>query len=220
MPRMIPDWLIQTAWFVSSVFATGAVWYYLSQNDSLGIGIAIAGALLFAVIAIALHRSRDTLAHAATAASAPVFSLSSAPTRENIERVVLESDSRHDWSVHSDTTKTVSSYKHDVNLRLEMRNDDSGIQCTDFKEPWANKFPDRSATGYWCDLYYGSTHVARYVLVSVDGARALLPIPKRGPPGQRPNQVLPIEYKAAEIQDTLNTLEQYMRGAGLTVAQD
>ena len=77
-----------------------------------------------------------------------------------------------------------------------------------------------SATGYWCDLFYGSTHISRYVLVAVDGARALLPIPKTGAIGERPAQALPLEYKIAQIHDTLGTLTEYMHMAGITVSEN
>ncbi len=219
MPRAIPDWWIQASWFVGGIFATGALWYYLSTNSSFGIGVAITGAFLSCGIAIALHRKRDAQVIAVTAREKAGSSLSAAPTKENIERVILNSDPRNDWSLHSDPTKTVCSYKQDVNLRLEMRNDESGVQCEDFREPWANKFPDRSARGYWCDLYYGSSHIGRYVLVAVDGARALLPLPRHGAPGKRPHHVLPLDYRIAEIHDALQTLDQYMRDAGLEVIE-
>jgi hypothetical protein len=217
--RHVPDWAIQVCWWISGIFATGAVWYFLSLKDvPWAIASAIAAAF-FALVAIGLHRRKD----AATRLDSEMknggipFALSLAPTRENIERVILESRPHDDWNRHTDLAKTVYSYKGDVNLRFEMVADDSGIQCADFREPWANNFPDPSATGYWCDLFYGSTHVARYILVAVDGARALLPIPKRGLSGKRPNEVTPFEHQVARIHDTLGTLDEYMRGAGLSV---
>lgn len=220
--RAVPDWSIQLCWWISAIFATGAVWYFLSTKNYWASGGSVVGAVVFAAAAVLLHQRRDGIARdeAARKEKERPFVLSSAPTKENIERVILESDADADWNRHSDTERSVYSYAHDMNLRFEMLNDDRGIQCRDFREPWANKFPDRSATGYWCDLWYGSTHVARYILVAVDGARAMLPIPKRGETDQRPTRVLPLEYKIAQIHDTLQTLDQYMRGAGFTVDRD
>jgi hypothetical protein len=107
------------------------------------------------------------------------INLASNPTRDNIEKVVLASHPVDDWNHQSDSVRSVSSYKHDMNLRFEIKNMDDGIQCADFKEPWANRHPDPSATGYWCNLFYGSTLVERFILVAVDGGRAMLPIPKK-----------------------------------------
>src|SRR5574340_985818 len=60
--RSVPDWSIQVAWWVSGIFATGAVWYFLSTKD---IALAVSSALiavLFAGVAILLHRKKDALA--------------------------------------------------------------------------------------------------------------------------------------------------------------
>jgi len=33
MTRTVPDWLIQLVWWFSGIFATGALWYFLSIKD-------------------------------------------------------------------------------------------------------------------------------------------------------------------------------------------
>lgn len=48
----------------------------------------------------------------------------------------------------------------------------------DFKEKWANSFPDPQASSHYLDLFYINSFVDRIVYVSVDGGRAKLPIPK------------------------------------------
>lgn len=57
--RTVPDWSIQASWWASGIFATGAVWYFLSVQRypyaSLSAGCAIA----FAILAIVLHRKKD-----------------------------------------------------------------------------------------------------------------------------------------------------------------
>jgi hypothetical protein len=149
--------------------------------------------------------------------SAESPNLSSKPSRSNIEKVIIRSDPMKDWNHKTDSVRTVSSYKHDMNLRFETKFIDDGVQCVDFKEPWANCHPDRSATGYWCNLYYGSTLVDKFILVAVDGERAMLPVPKKGSPNARPTQVLPLDYKVAQIHDTLGTLREYMTRSGLSI---
>lgn len=62
MSHTVPDWAIQTSWWISGIFATGALWYFLSIKDNsyaAGSGVL---ALVFALMAIALHRRKDRLA--------------------------------------------------------------------------------------------------------------------------------------------------------------
>lgn len=143
-----------------------------------------------------------------------VLPLSQNPTHEEIARAILASGPK-DWVHKNINAGSVASFRRDANLRFQMEHSEQGIQRGDFREPWANRHPDQSATGYWCDLYYGATIIERFVLVAVDGARALLPMPKRGLPGERPDSVLPLDYQVARIFDTLGTLDEYMRRSGL-----
>lgn len=218
----ISDWYINVTWTVCGVFATGAVWYFASAKDWPNVFLTAICALLTAGLAILLHKIKDSQVEQAerTKIELDRQTLSKNPTKENIERVILESDPTAEWIGHADNERSVYSYAGDVNLRLEMLNDECGVQCEDFREPWANKFPDRRATGYWCNLFYGSTQIDRYILVAVDGARALLPIPKLGHQGSAQMEVLPIEYKVAQIYNNIKSLDQYMKMAELRVAKD
>lgn len=78
--------------------------------------------------------------------------------------------------------------------------------------------PDQSATGYSCDIYCASTRVTRNLLVSVDDARAMLPIPRQGGASGKVTELLPLDQRLAQILDTLGSLESYMVRSGLTVA--
>ena len=83
-----------------------------------------------------------------------------------------------------------------------------------------NCHPDNHATGYWVDIYYGASHITsmRNILVAVDGARAMLPIPRqKGITGQI-SEVLPLDYKYAQIFDNLGALDDYMWRSRLTLA--
>jgi len=55
----VPDWLTQLVWFVASVYATGALWYFLSKNDFVGAGLSVMGAGALAAVAVYLHRLDD-----------------------------------------------------------------------------------------------------------------------------------------------------------------
>lgn len=57
--RNVPDWAIQTCWWISGIFATGAVWYFLSIQNYAYSGIAAICALSLAGLAIWLHRIKD-----------------------------------------------------------------------------------------------------------------------------------------------------------------
>ena len=59
--RFVPDWWIHISWWASGIFATGGVWYFLSTHEySFAIAAGIA-AVIFAVVAIILHRKKDAL---------------------------------------------------------------------------------------------------------------------------------------------------------------
>jgi hypothetical protein len=107
--------------------------------------------------------------------------------------------------------REVSVFRGDVNLRLETSSDDEHIQNDNFVGSWANSNPDPSAKGYFYDLYYNASMLHRFVLVSVDGARASLPLPR-----SLTTSVPLATYRVAEIFDS-GQLQDYLRSSGLTV---
>ncbi len=137
------------------------------------------------------------------------------PTRDNIERLILRSDASADWATTQTTSKQITVYKPNPSLRFEMSNGPEGLQCDDFREPWANKHPDPKAVGLWCDLYLAETLIRRFILVGIDGVRALVPPPSKpdGIPGGCDIQSL--QYKVAQIHDTLHSLDEYIERSRL-----
>jgi hypothetical protein len=136
------------------------------------------------------------------------------PANASLEQIlnsINNSDSNGDW-LDSDPGgwRKLKVFKRNTNLRFEMNYDGVGVQKESFKEEWANRFPASDATGYWCDLHYGSTVLMRFILVSVDGGRALLPVPK----SRIDLAVNALNYRVAKIHDS-GSLDQYMRIAGL-----
>jgi hypothetical protein len=142
--------------------------------------------------------------------------LATQPSHENIERVVRLSDPAADWNHETIDSRSITAYRRDLNLRFEINYSDEGTQY--FVEAWANRHPDPRASGYWCDLYYASTLIERFILVAVDGGRAMLPIPRCGSDLAHLDEVTSLEYKIAQIHDTLGTLDQYLRRSGLRVS--
>ena len=58
--RVVRDWWIQASWWASGIFATGAVWYFLSTKFYGLAWVAVIFAVLFAAMAILLHRIKDS----------------------------------------------------------------------------------------------------------------------------------------------------------------
>ncbi|NOS76865.1 MAG: hypothetical protein HOP35_02865 [Nitrospira sp.] len=156
--------------------------------------------------------------HAASEPSPALPRLSGTPSLTYIEQTILHSDPQEGWECVSNGVSSVRINKTDVNLRLEMTYADGGIQREFFKADWANRHPDPSATGYWCDIYYGSTQVFRTILVSVDGGRALLPVPRQQGVEGKMTEVLLYDYRIAQLFDSLGTVDEYMRRSGLSIA--
>jgi hypothetical protein len=137
-----------------------------------------------------------------------------APSKKEIFDAIINSDPEHDWEksygngLGSDTTY----YRLNVNLRFETGIDDQFVQNDDFIAPWANKFPDQKARGYYYKLYYCSTHIDSFVLASVDGARANLPMPKNC---YNDLTVDKLNMKVAQIFNNPQTLSEYLERSGL-----
>lgn len=143
-----------------------------------------------------------------------------APSFQYIRHLISESDPREDWEYIPSHDRYLYVNKHDVNLRMTVVLEEYGRHLEEFREPWANRHPDPRATSFWCDIYYGATHAFRSILVTVDGGRAWLPLPRQsGISGER-TEVLPLDYKLAQVFDSLGTLDEYMRRSRLTVAPE
>lgn len=76
----VREWMAPSAWFVAGIFATGAFWYFLSTKNYYGTAGSAVGAILFACLAIYLHRSTDRAS-------------SQAPHREQLGRFLYEAQS-------------------------------------------------------------------------------------------------------------------------------
>jgi hypothetical protein len=140
------------------------------------------------------------------------------PSLEYVESMILSADPYDDWTKISTDLSTTAVCNKDVNLSIVVDYDDDGVQQKNFVEDWANRYPHAEATGYWCDIYYGSTLVKRSLLVSVDGGRAMLPVPRQRGSDGKVTEVLLFDYRLAQMFDLLGTLEEYMQWAGLSVA--
>lgn len=87
----------------------------------------------------------------------------------------------------------------------------------DFREDWANEFPDASASSHCVDIFYNNSLVDRFTYVSVDGGRAKLPIPS-----SRNNLVVNrVDANIIRLIDQFNSqignFEEYLKRAGIRI---
>ena len=140
--------------------------------------------------------------------------------KASILNAVLTSDPQDDWSSSKRPIDVeigdpeVRYFNGNVNLRFEPVFDDIFINGKDFKEPWTAHYPDQNTSRIDFIVYYGATPIYNFSLVSVDGHKALLPMPK---PGTR--TVSALHHKLAEIymRDSLPVLANCMQISGLSV---
>ena len=132
--------------------------------------------------------------------------------KSDIINTIMESDPIKDWTRLQNSSKSVIYSDLNVNLRIESSLEDSDIQCQDFKESWATKFPDKKAVGYYYNVWYANTLMFRVILVTVDGGRASLPLPD----SFKGMQAKPFDKKIAEIENGINDdYYSYLTRAGI-----
>jgi hypothetical protein len=133
-------------------------------------------------------------------------------THEELLDFVRASNPSADWKGINRSWVSEVFLREDPRLRFRAKFTEDGVQNDDFKEKWANCHPDPRATGYWYDLYYDGNLIERFLLVSVDGGRATLPAPD-----WQGGKVNAMNYRVAQIHDSLGTLDQYIQRSGLEI---
>jgi hypothetical protein len=131
----------------------------------------------------------------------------------NLDEVnnILNTSSPEDWIVNDE--EGVFTYKHDLNLHIQRADHES---YRGFNEPWATSHPDSHAVSVDYQVKYGSSLVDKRTLVSVDGHRATLPMPK----SQQDLRVRSDEVNFARIVNMGDRLDEYLRRSGLQVVSD
>ena len=118
---------------------------------------------------------------------------------------------KNEWKCVSDDGMEEFLYLRDPSLRIKHFSGEEGTQNDDFKEPWANKFPDPRAYGLYFDLYHNGERLKRIILVAVDGCRAYLPCPRPG--------TITVSNLCAKIASLVNhntqLYDNYFQRAGL-----
>lgn len=128
---------------------------------------------------------------------------------------IIKNSNPDDWDVNYSQDAEIAVFKNNPLLRIETRHRNEFVHNEDFREKWANRFPDPHATSYRYHVYLSATRLKELVLVSVDGGRALLPLPKSA----MDLRVEPLRYKIALIFDQFGSCDEYMKRAGLYLVQ-
>ena len=84
------------------------------------------------------------------------------------------------WRAGETDTIAVDSHGYYASLKTDLSISMAwGLEHqSDFREDWANKFPDPKASSCYLDYFYNNGLVYRDVIVSVDGGRCFLPLPQ------------------------------------------
>lgn len=76
----------------------------------------------------------------------------------------------------ADSHSTVNVYKKDLSITMA----NGLVSNDDFREDWANQFPDPKAYTQIVDVFFNNALVFRETYLIVDGGRCKLPIPSYG----------------------------------------
>jgi hypothetical protein len=107
-------------------------------------------------------------------------------------------------------------YRPDVAISLVW----GRTEGRDFREPWANRFPDPSASMVWFDIRYHGAPILREVMVAVDGSRCYLPLPNQR---DAPRSVPEAYSRMVRLLQQFNgpvEYDEYFRRAGLRETKD
>lgn len=118
-------------------------------------------------------------------------------------------------NIEIDSHANIMSFKKDLLVSVAY-----GISHNnDFREEWANKFPDRHASSAYVDFFYARNLVYRDIYVAVDGGRCLLPLPKQNFDEDYAVTALTVSRRRAKFFRLLNGLhgdyDGYLDRAGI-----
>lgn len=121
---------------------------------------------------------------------------------------ILAKSSQDDWIVDDESGSF--TYKNDLNLHIDRSDYES---YREFNEPWATSHPDKHAVAVEYVVKYGSSFVDKKMLVSVDGHRATLPLPK----SMDDLRVKSSDVNFAKIVDIGDRVDEYLKRSRIEV---
>jgi hypothetical protein len=124
---------------------------------------------------------------------------------------ILTNSTQDEWIIDDESGSF--TYKNDLNLHIERADFES---YRAFDEPWAKSHPDPNAVTVEYVVKYGSSFVDKHTLVSVDGHRATLPMPK----SRDDLRVNSSDVNFARIVDIGNRVDEYLQRSNIQVEED
>lgn len=117
-----------------------------------------------------------------------------------------------------------AAYARDLSISLAWG---LGTENKALKESWTQVFDDKNAHLYFLDFFYNGALVHRETVVSVDGGRCVLPLPKQVVDERDPTKVVELQTSAVldSILRLVNSLftrydyDEYMSRSGIRVAE-
>lgn len=121
-------------------------------------------------------------------------------------------------SLEIESHSMIASYKNNLSIMIAW-----GLKHNDnFIEEWANDFSDQRAASDFVDFFYNGVLVLREIIVSVDGGRCYLPLPKLEIDGKSKKVTrLYVSKHKSKFVDMLNKLsstydyENYLSRSGI-----
>ncbi len=124
---------------------------------------------------------------------------------------ILSTSTKDEWIVDDESGSF--TYKNDLNLHIERADYET---YREFDEPWAKSHPDPKAVAVDYVVKYGSSFVDKHTLVSVDGHRATLPMPK----SMDDLRVDKTDVNFARIVDIGDRVDEYLSRSKIQVVDD
>ncbi len=190
---------VLAAVFFLFTFVAGISWAFGKEIEPVAFVLSLCASVLFGL---------PHLAEFILPSRKPIKNM----THDELLKFVKDSNPRSDWKgIGSDWVSEVFLLE-DPRLRFRAKYIDEGVQNDDYQDEWANRHPDPKATGYWYDLFYDGNLIERFILVAVDGGRSKLP-----PPNWRTGKIEVMNYRVAQINDVLGSVDEYIARSGLQV---
>jgi hypothetical protein len=124
---------------------------------------------------------------------------------------ILATSTKDEWIVDDESGSF--TYKNDLNLHIERADYET---YREFDEPWAKSHPDPKAVAVDYVVKYGSSFVDKHTLVSVDGYRATLPMPR----SMDDLKVDKSDANFARIVDIGDKVDEYLGRSKIQIVDD